>query len=153
MVSSISVMTKDSGTCSEFRINPRFTLFQNKFQKPAVKKNVLSEEYQKITEHTLQNQLAEQCANHGIEINKEELHELILFHEYLSRHVNYSAVRVVQCMFLWAEWVRFFKKHTRDFPRIILEKEFGDLIIQHFNPRVGEDGFLGSVYTGITFCK
>jgi len=150
MVISISVITKDSGTCSEFRINPRFTLFQNKFQKPAGKKNVLSE-HQNIADRTLQNQLAEQCANHGIEINKEELHELILFQEYISRHVNYSVVRVVQCMFLWAEWVRFFKKHTRDFPRIILEKEFRDLIVQHFNPRVDEDGFLGSVYTGITF--
>lgn len=136
-----------------FRINPRFTLFQNKFQKPAVKKNVLSDEHQKIIKGTLQDELAEQCANQGIEINKDELHELILFQEFISRHVNYSAVHVVQCMFLWAEWVRFFKKYTRDFPQIILEKGFRDLIIQHFNPRVGEDDFLGPVYTGLTFSK
>jgi hypothetical protein len=151
MVIFISDIGKDSGTCTMFRINPRFTLFQNKFQKPAVKKIVLSEEHQKITKGTLQDELAEQCANHGIEIDKEELQELILFQEFITRHVNYSAVRVVQCMFLWAEWIRFFKKHTRKFPRIILEKGFRDLIIQHFNPRIGEDDFMGPVYTGLTF--
>jgi len=54
-------------------------------------------------------------------------------------------------MLLWAEWVRFYQKQTRDFPQIILEKWFRNVIIQHFHPRVAEDGVWGSVYTGITF--
>jgi len=48
MVIPISVITKDPGTCAEFRINAPFVFFQNKSQKCTGEKNVLSADYQKI---------------------------------------------------------------------------------------------------------
>jgi hypothetical protein len=54
-------------------------------------------------------------------------------------------------MLLWTEWVRFYKKKTKEFPALILEKDFRDLITSRFNLTVSEDESRGFVYPGLTF--
>jgi hypothetical protein len=54
-------------------------------------------------------------------------------------------------MLLWAEWVRFCLKETRTFPRLILEKEFRDLVVNHLGFTVLEDKARGLVYPGVRF--
>jgi hypothetical protein len=54
-------------------------------------------------------------------------------------------------MLLWAEWVRFCLKETRAFPRLILEKEFRDLVVNQLGFTVLEDEARGQVYPGVRF--
>ncbi len=81
----------------------------------------------------------------------EELSELSTFQEFVERFVKPSAVCSVQCMLLWAEWVRYYKKTTREFPALILEKNFRDLVIRRFDLSVSEDEARGFVFPGIKF--
>ena len=81
----------------------------------------------------------------------QELTELSAFEEFLARFVKPRADCAVQCMLLWAEWVRYYKKSTREFPALILEKNFMDLVTRQFDLRVSEDASRGFVFPGITF--
>jgi hypothetical protein len=81
----------------------------------------------------------------------EELTELAAFQEFLARYVKPHADCAVQCMLLWAEWVRYYKKTTREFPALILEKNFMDLVTRHFDLMVSEDDWRGFVFPGIKF--
>ena len=63
----------------------------------------------------------------------EELTELAAFQEFLARFVRPGTDCAVQCMLLWAEWVRYYKKTTREFPALILEKNFMDLVSRKFD--------------------
>ena len=87
----------------------------------------------------------------GVDATPEELGELKTFQEFLSRHIQPNAICDVQCMLLWAEWVRFYKKQTRKVPDLILEKEFRELILHQFDLTVGDDGFRGYIYPGIKY--
>jgi hypothetical protein len=81
----------------------------------------------------------------------EELTELAAFQDFIARFVKTSAVYTVQCMLLWTEWVRFYKKKTREFPALILENNFRDLVTNWFNLTVSEDESRGYVFPGIKF--
>jgi hypothetical protein len=81
----------------------------------------------------------------------EELTELSAFEEFLARFVRPRADCAVQCMLLWAEWVRYYKKTTREFPALILEKNFMDLVTRQYDLLVSEDDSRGFVFPGITF--
>jgi hypothetical protein len=81
----------------------------------------------------------------------EELTELAAFQEFLARFVRPSADCAVQCMLLWSEWVRYYKKTTREFPALILEKNFMDLVTRRFDLLVSEDDSRGFVFPGLTF--
>jgi hypothetical protein len=87
----------------------------------------------------------------GLEVSPEELGELKTFQEFLAQHIRPSAIRDVQCMLLWAEWVRFYKRQTKKVPDLILEKEFRDLILSRFGCAVAEDEARGFVYPGIKY--
>ena len=100
---------------------------------------------------TLACDLEKNCNILGIKVSAEELDELKTFQEFLSKHIKPNAICDVQCMLLWTEWVRFYKKQTRKIPDLILEKEFRNLIINHFDLPVTEDGSRGYIYSGIKY--
>jgi len=80
-----------------------------------------------------------------------ELTELAAFHDFLTRFVKIHTDCTVQCMLLWTEWVRYYRKKTREFPALILEKDFRDLISSRFSLTVSEEESRGYVYPGLTF--
>ncbi|MDO9035417.1 MAG: hypothetical protein Q7U51_09470 [Methanoregula sp.] len=87
----------------------------------------------------------------GIEVSYEELHELNVLKQFLGRHVKQAGICDVQCMLLWSEWVRTFRRQTPGFPKLILEKEFRCFIMDTFGIEVVDKGFRGAVYLGIKF--
>jgi hypothetical protein len=95
--------------------------------------------------------LEEKCSQLGIQVSPKELNELKTFQEFLKKHIKPNVICDVQCMLLWSEWVRFYRKQTRKIPDLILEKEFHDLIINQFDLSIAEDGFRGYIYPGIKY--
>jgi hypothetical protein len=146
MVISMSAM-KSSEVSKTFGFNQPYAFPMQVLQKPS------STGIARFTGYpdTLAGDLEKNCNNMGIAVSSEELDELKTFREFLSRHVKPNAICDVQCMLLWAEWVRFYKKQTRKIPDLILEKEFRNLITNHFDLPVTEDGFRGYIYPGIKY--
>ena len=97
------------------------------------------------------NQFGEQFKLTGIEINQEEIQELRVFDEFLARHVQPNGIYEVQCMLLWSEWVRTFRRYIQGFPKLIRENEFRGVITEKFGISIAENGFRGEVYPGIRF--
>ena len=87
----------------------------------------------------------------GEDVSVEDISELTAFQEFIDRHVKLSAIGDVQCMLIWAEWVRFHRRQTREFPRLLKEKEFKNLLVNLFDLTVMEDDYRGSIYSGIQF--
>jgi hypothetical protein len=87
----------------------------------------------------------------GIEIRPEEYRELRAFDEFLANHVQPNKIYNVQCMMLWTEWVRVFRRQTHDFPKIVLEQEFRECVTSKFGVDVTYDSIRGSVYPGLRF--
>jgi len=86
-----------------------------------------------------------------IDVSPAELIEFRNFHTFISSHVQPTNMCDTPCMLLWAEWVRFCLKETRTFPRLILEKEFRDLVVNQLGFTVLEDEARGKVYPGVRF--
>ena len=84
-------------------------------------------------------------------VSPAELNEFRNFHAFISSHVQPTNMCDTPCMLLWAEWVRFCLKETRAFPRLILEKEFRDLVINQLGFTILEDEARGQVYPGVRF--
>jgi hypothetical protein len=99
----------------------------------------------------LLDQFAEKFPSAGIDISPEELSELKLFYEFLTGHIQPNGECTVQCMLLWNEWVRTFRRRAHTFPKLILEKEFRAVVKDMFGIEIAEDGFRGAVYPGIRF--
>jgi len=97
------------------------------------------------------NRPRETCGLTGTGVDPGEFHEFRACEEFLERHVRPDCVRDVQCMLLWNEWVRTFCRTTRGFPKLILEKEFRDVITGKFGTGISDDGFRGAIYPGIRF--
>jgi len=87
----------------------------------------------------------------GIDIGQEEFHELKELDQFLERHVQLNLIYDVQCMLLWSEWVRTFRNRASLFPKLILEKEFRDVILNSFGVEIVNDEFRGAVYSGLHF--
>ena len=85
------------------------------------------------------------------DVSLDEIRELTAFQEFLANHVRPNAICDVQCMLMWAEWVRFHKKQTREFPKLLLEKQFKNLLVNLFDLSILEDGPRGHIYSGIQF--
>ena len=85
------------------------------------------------------------------DVSLDEIKELTAFQEFLADHVRHNAICDVQCMLMWAEWVRFHKKQTREFPKLLLEKQFKNLLVNLFDLTILEDGSRGHIYSGIQF--
>jgi hypothetical protein len=147
MVISISAM-KSSEVSKTFGINQPYAFPRPAPRKPSSTDIVLFAGYPDIPKGK---ELGKNYNNLGIEVSSEELNELKTFQEFLSKHVKPNAVCDVQCMLLWAEWIRFYRTQTRKVPDIILEKEFRDLIINQFDLSVTEDSFRGYIYPGIKY--
>ena len=103
------------------------------------------------THLAMQNRFGEQFRSSGIDISPEECCELRVFDEFLARHVQPNRVYDVQCMLLWSEWVRTLRRQVHGFPKLILEKEFLNVIAEKFGVTITEDGSRGAVYPGIRF--
>jgi hypothetical protein len=97
------------------------------------------------------NRFGEQFRLSGIEISSEEFRELAVFDEFLACHVQPNKVCDVQCMYLWNEWVRTYRRRSRGFPKLILEKEFRSVITDKFGVVIVTDGNRGAVYPGLKF--
>jgi hypothetical protein len=147
LVISISAM-KSSEVSKTFGINQPYAFPKHILRKTPDTKLVL---YAGYPDTTNGEELKKNYYDLGIEVNPRELVELKTFQEFLSQHVKPNAICDVQCMLLWAEWVRFYMKQTRKVPDLILEKEFRDLIINQFDLSVTEDGFRGFIYPGIKY--
>jgi len=145
MVISISAM-KSSEVSKTFGINQPYVFPRHVLQKPLTAN--LFESYPHMTNSE---ELEKKYDDLGVKTSPEELNELKTFQEFLSLHVQPNAICDVQCMLLWAEWVRFYKKQTRTVPDLILEKEFRELILNQFDLTVTEDGFRGYIYPGIKY--
>ena len=81
----------------------------------------------------------------------KNLSELSAFQEFCRTFCETQRGLSVQCMLLWAEWDRYYKKTTREFPALILEKNFRDLVTRRFDLSVSEDESRGFVFPGIKF--
>lgn len=77
--------------------------------------------------------------------------ELDLFHDFTERHLRPLANGDVQCMLIWAEWVRYHLRLTKNFPRLILEAEFSYLITGLFNTKMALDLHRGRIYSGVQY--
>jgi hypothetical protein len=87
----------------------------------------------------------------GVDVSPAELNEFRNFNLFISSHVQPTNLCDTPCMLLWAEWVRFCLKETRAFPRLILEKDFRDLVVNQLGFTVLEDETRGQVYPGVRF--
>jgi hypothetical protein len=144
MVIFISAM-KSSEVSKTFGINQAYAFPEYVLQKPLTTEIVPFEDYPSG------DTLEKTYRDLGVKTSPEELFELDTFREFLSLHVQQNAISDVQCMLLWAEWVRFYKKRRRNVPALILEKEFRDLILNRFDLTVSEDGYRGYIYPGIKY--
>jgi hypothetical protein len=96
-------------------------------------------------------QLGRQFRMTGIELSADELDELNIFKEFLEGHVQSSMTWDVQCMLLWNEWVRTFRRQKSGFPGLIREQEFRTAITGRFGVGITTDGWRGLVYSGLRF--
>ena len=98
-----------------------------------------------------QNRFGEKFRSAGVDVSREECHELAIFEDFLEHHVQTNRIYDVQCMLLWSEWIRAFRRRSSGFPDIIREKEFRSVITDRFGVEIANDGFRGAVYPGIKF--
>jgi hypothetical protein len=112
---------------------------------------VLYQYYLDETNHPVPEQAIEKSQKSGIDVSHAELNEFHNFHMFISSHVQPNNMCDTPCMLLWAEWVRFCLREMHAFPRLILEKEFSDLVVNQFGFTVLEDEARGQVYPGVRF--
>ena len=117
--------------------------------KKAPDADIFAQGYGKKKNDTLMEKFAEECNIHGLTIVEEELNELGIYLDFLSRHVTTGKGCSVSCMMLWSEWVKFCKSQTRNYPGFILEKEFRYLVLNQFKLR--PDTSSGVTYPGLQF--
>ena len=79
----------------------------------------------------------------GIEYSPEWSNELKAFDEFLANHVRPNRICSVQCMLLWSEWVRMFRRRISGFPKLIGEEEFRNAITGAFGVEIADDGYRG----------
>jgi hypothetical protein len=99
----------------------------------------------------ISDQVARWFSMAGIDLSPEEYNELEIFGEFLERHVKPVGIRDVQCMLLWSEWVRMYRRNATGFPMIIREKEFRSAITGRFGAGIFTDEWRGPVFTGLCF--
>ena len=120
-------------------------------QKSASNTAQLYQYYIEEKNRPLPDQAIEKSDEFITDVSPAELNEFRNFHSFISSHVQPTTMYDTPCMLLWAEWVRFCLKETRSFPRLILEKEFRELVVNQLGFTVLEDEARGQVYPGIRF--
>lgn len=101
--------------------------------------------------YRMPDRFAGQFALEGADISQDELMELQIFDEYLASHVQQNGICTVQCMLLWSEWVRTFRRKVHGFPKLIQEQEFHKVILDKYGVTVADEGFRGRVFAGLQF--
>jgi hypothetical protein len=104
-----------------------------------------------VTGPTLFIQLEEPCEASGHDISAEDYREISILDEFLTNHVQPNRIYNVQCMMLWTEWVRTFRRQTHKFPKRILEKECRSIITSKFGVGIANDSVRGAIYPGLRF--
>jgi hypothetical protein len=143
-------LTKQQESCTDFRILPLETISPTAFPQQD-QGDCLSAVPSDPMNYGILNQFIEQIPREGIDISAEEFNEILILDEFLSGHVMENRTCDVQCMLLWSEWVRTFRRNIPGFPNIIREKEFRSLITDMYDVGIGDDGFRGDVYPGLRF--
>ena len=141
--------TKSSGTCIAFR-TPLPEQFHRTAGRPGRTEDCLSPPMDKAGLEVV-NRFSDRFELTGVDISLEEYNELNIFDEFLARHVQPNGICDVQCMLLWSEWVRTFRRRIPGFPNLIRENEFRNVIMDKFGVGIADDGFRGKVYPGIRF--
>ena len=136
--------TESSDTCATFRVS-RPEPFIDSVTGPGSSGGIVSQG------QGLLDRFGEQVRLTGITLGSDEADEFRVFNEFLARHVQLDRIRDVQCMLLWSEWVRAFRRQARAFPSLIRENEFQSVIMEMFGVGFSHDSFRGSVYPGIRF--
>jgi len=142
--------TKSSGTCIAFR-TPRAEQFHRTAGRSGRTGNSLSPPFMDKAGPGVLNRFGDRFQLTGIDISLEEYNEINIFDEFLARHVQPNGICDVQCMLLWSEWVRAFRRRAPGFPNLIRENEFRSVITDKFGVEIADDGFRGNVYSGIRF--
>lgn len=104
-----------------------------------------------VADNGNQDRFGELLRMSGIDLSPDESRELKIFDEFLLRHVQPNGNCDVQCMLLWNEWVRVFRRRASGFPNMIREKEFRSIITGTFGAGIATDGWRGAVYSGVRF--
>jgi hypothetical protein len=87
----------------------------------------------------------------GNNASHEHANELRILEMFLERHVQLNGALSVQCMLLWSEWIRMFRRNVPGFPKMIHEEEFRMVIKDRFHADIAFDGSRGAIYSGIRF--
>ena len=93
----------------------------------------------------------EQFQLNGPGFDPDEFYELKVFEDFLADHVELNRICSVQCMLLWSEWIRTFRRQTSEFPKLILETEFHKAVMGKFGVKIANYDYQGAVYPGIKF--
>lgn len=102
-------------------------------------------------DHGLFKQSGENFRLAPIDGGPDDSHEVRVLEQFLGRHVQQNKICEVQCMLLWNEWVRTFQRTTMDFPKLIREKEFRDVITDNFSIKIVNTISRGAIYPGLKF--
>jgi len=146
----MSPITPSPGTCSALR-TAQLEQFHPAMGRPMSAGEGFFTGFLNNANICVMNHFYEQARLAGINIRLEEFCELTLFSEFLADHVQPDGTGNVQCMLLWNEWVRTFRRHTHQFPKLLLEKECRSVMMEKFGIGIIENGFRGTVYYGIRF--
>lgn len=104
-----------------------------------------------IPEERETDRISELFRMNGIDLDPEELNELTILEEFLVRHVQDAGNCDVQCMLLWNEWVRVYRRRASGFPNLIREKEFRSVVTGKYGTMIAHDGWRGAVYPGVRY--
>jgi hypothetical protein len=141
---------KSSGTSSAVRA-PQPEEFHKALPRPLSAGDYLDPAVTETAIPDVLNQFSERFMPADTEAGPADFHEFRVLEQFLGRHVKQVESRDVQCMLLWSEWVRTFRRRTTGFPKWIREKEFRIVITDTFGTDTADRGFRGEVYTGIKF--
>ena len=142
--------TQSQGTSIAFR-TPQPEQFHKTMSRPVSAGDSISPAFMDKSTPDLLKRFGEQFDLHEIDISPEEIQELRVLDEFVTRHVRPNGLYDVQCMLLWSEWVRNYRRQITGFPKLILEKEFRSAITDRFGVAVAWDENRGAVFPGLRF--
>ena len=143
-------ITQSPGTCIAFR-TAQPEQFHSVVSRPISAGDGFFTSFMDTANISVLNRFYEEVRMNGIDIRLEEFCELTVFSEFLAGHVQPDGTGSVQCMLLWNEWVRTFRRHTHKLPKLILEKECRSIMTDQFGVEIADGGFRGAIYPGIRF--
>lgn len=97
------------------------------------------------------NEYGEKFRLTGIDVGHEAFQEIKVLDEFLARHVQPTGTHDVQCMLLWSEWIRNFRRQVPGFPKLVYEKEFSSIVSDKFDVEIVRHPLKGEIYPGIRF--